>query len=88
MGHLTFDQEANCLFKFIQILNRFSKEPVGYPYARLITRGPEHLDYQLQHLYIARVHQWIEAAAHVQQRNLFRRIASVQCDLHGKPKAG
>ena len=37
-------------FKFIQVPNRYWKEPVGYPRARPIGRGKELLDHQLRHL--------------------------------------
>ena len=42
-------------FKFIQVPNRYWKEPVGYPRARPTGRGKELLDHQLRHLDVANV---------------------------------
>ena len=69
---------ADYKFKFIQVPNRYWKEPVGFPRARPIARGHEYLDHQLQQLDFARIHQWIEVAAQVRKRNLSHRMAPVQ----------
>ena len=50
---------------------------MGYPRARPIARGQEHLYHQLQYLDFARVQQWIEDAAQVRERNLSRRMDPV-----------
>ena len=65
-------------FKFIQVPNRYWKEPVGYPRARPIARGKEYLDHQLRHLDCANVPQWIGVAAQIRDRNLSRRMAPLQ----------
>ena len=39
------------VFKFIQVPNRYWKEPVGYPRARPKARGLEHLNHQIQRHY-------------------------------------
>ena len=70
--------EPAYVFKFIQNLNRYCKEPIGYYRARPLARGQEYLDHQLQCLDFARVQQWIEAAAQVGQSNLSRRLAPVR----------
>ena len=58
------------LFKCITFPNRYWKESVGWPRARPVGRAPDCLNYQLQHLDLARVPAWIEGAAQVRQRNL------------------
>ena len=45
-------------FKFIQVPNRYRKEPVGYPRARPIGRGKGLLDHQLRHFDFANVTKW------------------------------
>ena len=77
---------ADYKFKFVQIPNRYSKEPVGYPRARRIARGQEYMDHQLHHLDFARLHQWIEAAAHVRKRNFSRRMNPVQYEPAWHPQ--
>ena len=54
---------SNYAFKPTQIPYRYWKEPVGYPRARPIARGQEHLCHQLKRLDFAGVHQWVEVTA-------------------------
>ena len=65
-------------FKFIQVPNRYWKEPIGYPRARPIGRGKELLDHQLRHLDVTNVPKWIHVVALVRDRNLSRRMAPLQ----------
>ena len=58
-------------FKIFQVPNRYWKEPVGYPRARPIRRGKEHLDHQVRHLDVANIpngyawrHKYATAACH------------------------
>ena len=71
---------TNYHFKFIQVANRYWNEPVGYPRARPLARGQEHLDHQFQHLDFARVPEWIEVAAQKRDRNLYRCMPLLQYD--------
>ena len=56
-------------FKFIQVPNRYSKEPAGNPRARPIGRGKELLNHQLRHLDVANVPKWISVAAQKTRRD-------------------
>ena len=73
-------------FKLIQVPNRYWKEPVGYPRARPIGRGKELLDHQLRHLDVANVPIWIHVAALVRDRNLSRRMATLQYEPAWRPQ--
>ena len=73
-------------FKFIQVPNRYWKEPVGYPRAHPIGRGKEHLDHQLRHLDFANVPKWIGVAAQIRDRNLSRRMAPLQYEPAWRPQ--
>ena len=64
--------------KFITFPNRYWKEPVGLPRACPVGRVPDCLNYQLQHLDVARVPAWIEGAAQVRQRNLRCRVTPLK----------
>ena len=77
---------ADYKFKFVQISNRYWKEPVGYPRALPIARWQEYLDHQLQHLDLARVHQRIEVAAQARKRNLSRHMAPLQYEHAWHPQ--
>ena len=66
---------SNYKFKFIQVPNRYSKEPVGYPRAPPNGRGKELLNHQLRHSDVANVPKWISVAAQTRDRNLSRRMA-------------
>ena len=72
--------------KFIQVPNRYWKEPTGYPRARPIGRGKEHLDHQLRHLDVANVPKWIGVAAQILDRNLSRRMAPLQYEPASRPQ--
>ena len=66
--------QSNYHFKFIQVPTRYWKASVGYPRARPLARGQEHLDHQLQHLDFARVNR------------LSRRMAPLQYDPVRRPQ--
>ena len=66
--------------------NRYWKEPVGWPRARPMGRAPDCLDYQPQHLDLARVPGWIESAAQLRQRNLKCRIVPLKRDPVWQPE--
>ena len=65
-------------FKFIQVPNRYWKEPVGCPRARPIGRDKELLDHQLRYLDVANVPKWISVAAQIRDRSLSRRMTPLQ----------
>ena len=83
---LSLHARSNYKFKFIQVPNRYWKEPVGYPRARPIGRGKELLDHQLWHLDVTNVPKWIHVAELVRDRNLSRRMAPCSTSLHGAHK--
>ena len=73
-------------FKFIQVPNRYWKEPVGYPRARPIGPGKQLLNHQLRHLDVANVPKWISVAAQIRNRNLSRRMAPLQYEPVWRPQ--
>ena len=77
---------SNYNFKFLQISNRYWKEPVVYPRASSFARVQAYLDHQRQHIDSARVRQWIEMAAQVRGRNLSRPIAPVHYEPAWHPQ--
>ena len=79
---------SDYMFRFIQIPNRYWKEPVGYHRRRPIARRQEYLNHQLQHLDFARVHLRIKVAAQVRGRNQYCRYLPCSTILPGTHKNG
>ena len=61
-------------FRCITFPNHYWKEPLGWPRAKPVSRAPETLTRQIQHLELAQIPGWIEGAAQIRQRNLRCRI--------------
>ena len=83
---LSLHVRSDYKFKFIQVPNRYWKEPVAHPRTRPIGRGKELLDHQLRHLDVTNVPKWIHVAALVRDRNLSRRMVPRSMSLHGAHK--